>query len=114
MNGFFEAFNASNDEAQRVMGEPWQLVGADGIGIDYQAIDITNLSVEDTTQPGGKFQNATATILLLQSVATRSGVKEASIVVAYGQRLRVQRIGMGGDNSIELICGPVGVKIPKF
>jgi hypothetical protein len=114
MDGFFEVFNASNEEAQRVMGEPWQLVDAEGVAQDYQAIDITNLTVQETTQQGGKYQNATATITLLKSVAGRSGVKEGSVLISYGQRLRVQRIGMGGDNSIELICGPVGVRILKF
>ena len=96
------------------MGEPWQLVDAEGVPQNFVAIDISNLTVEDTAQPGGKFQDATATILLLQSVVTKSGVKEGSIVIAYGQRLRVHRIGKGGDNSTELICGPVGVKMPRF
>jgi hypothetical protein len=114
MDGFFEAFNASNKEAQRVMGEPWQLVDAEGVAQDYQAIDISNLTVQETTQQGGKYQNATATITLLQSVVTRSGVKEGSVLVAYRQRLRVQKLGLGGDNSIELICGPVGVRMQKF
>ena len=114
MNGFFESFNASNEEAQRVMGEPWQLVDAEGSAQDYQAIDITNLTVQETTQTGGKYQNATATILLLKSIVTRSGVKEGSILIAYGQRLRVQKLGLGGDNSTELICGSVGLKTLKF
>lgn len=114
MNDFFKTFNASNEEAQHVMGEPWQLIDAEGIAQDYQAIDISNLTVEESTQQGGKYQNATATIMLLQSVACRSGVREGSVVVAYGQRLRVQKLGLGGDNSIELICGAVGVKMPKY
>ena len=114
MSEFFDAFNQSNEMANQVMGEPWQLVGADGALQDYSALSVSNLTMQEIAQPGGKYQDASATILLLTSVFTFSGVKIGSVVVAYGQRLRVQKIGAGGDNSTELVCGPVGVKMPKF
>ena len=112
---FFKAFNASNEEAERNMGEPWKLLasGSDTLGTEYPAIAIEKLTASSRLAIGGKHLDVGTTILIRRSIAVLSGVAEDRLILARGELLRVREIERDGDDSITLLCGPAGSTIPR-
>src|SRR4051812_23467265 len=114
-NAFFSAFNASNAEAERVMGEPWKLLanGSDAHGTEYPAIAVEKLTATSRLALGGKFGDVSTTLELRKSVAERSGVAKDRLIVVRGEVLRVREIDSDGDDSLTLLCGPPGSTMPR-
>ena len=105
---FFAAFNKSIPIAERVMGEPWQFSG-----VEYTALVIEKMGVQERAQPGGRFHDASATITVSNAVFTNAAVKEGSVISAYGEFMRILRIEADGDAAKTLVCGPVGPQFSK-
>ena len=107
-NAFFKAFNGSNKEAERVMGEPWIFNDT-----EFPAIAIEKLTKTDSAMLGGRYVDMSTTITIRKRFATQSMVKKGSIITARGERLRVSEIDSDGDDSLTLLCGPVGIETPR-
>lgn len=108
MNQFFDAFDASLEEAENVMGVPWKLGGT-----QYTAISAEKLTITDRAVPGGRIKDASVVLLVRDAVVSASGVKKGAIIDYDGEQLRVMSVEREGDASQWLICGPAGVEVPR-
>src|SRR4051794_19651587 len=108
MSDFYDSFDAALMEAERVLGTPWSFNGA-----EYPAVSVEKITVTDRAMPGGRFADATATLVVRLEVVTRSGGKKGSVIVVDGEKLRVIEVDRDGDGSRTLVCGPVGVEVPR-
>ena len=108
MSDFYSSFDAALMEAEWVMGTPWSFNGS-----EYPAVSAEKITVTDRAMPGGRFADATATLVVRLEVVTRSGVKKGSVIVVDGERLRVIEVDREGDRSRTLICGAVGVEVHR-
>lgn len=107
-NSFFQAFNTSLGEAQRVMGETWTLGS-----MEYEAIAMDALSATDRAALGGRFADVTMTVHVSLTTFRNSGVKKGSVLVARGAKLRVSEVLDDGDDARTLLCGPSSVEAPR-
>lgn len=105
---FFDSFNQSLGTAQKVMGEEWSLDNQ-----PFKAIAIEQLSAEERATLGGRFKDVNTSVLVSLETFTASGVKQGSVIVVRGESLRVANVQNEGDAARTLICGPVGVDMPR-
>jgi hypothetical protein len=103
-NPFFDAFDASLCEAERVMGEEWSFNGN-----EYKAIEVDPVTTEMQAMPGGKFRNLSVVVHVRLEVFTSSGVADGSILLVRGDKVRVNRIEKDGDAARVLFCGPAQI-----
>lgn len=105
---FFDSFNQSLVTAQAVMGEDWILDGK-----PYKAIAIDALTAEERATMGGRFKDVNTSVTVALEIFTSSGVKQGSVITVRGEALRVANVQNEGDAARTLICGPVGVDMPR-
>lgn len=104
-----DAWNPSLDAAEQIMGTAFQHKGT-----DYKAVSIEPVTFEQRSTPGGKFSNATVTVMVRKIFSDAAGMAViGQILMVRGQRVRVQEFDDDGDNSVLLICGPAGVEMPN-
>lgn len=105
---FMAAWNPSLDEGERIMGAPFKYEGT-----DFTAVAIEPVTFEQRSTPGGRFNNATVTIVVRKTIASAGGFAiVGKLLTVRGQRVRVNELDDDGDDSYLLICGPAGVEIP--
>jgi hypothetical protein len=106
---FLETFNASLDQAEKEMGEPFFIEG-----VQWQALEIEELTAGARATPGGAYTDVSTSITVSKQTAALSGVKRGTKLTARGVGLRVSRTEVDGDAAVTLLCGPAGVEMPRL
>jgi len=109
------AFNQSLPAAQKVMGEPFTVMGTAAAlqGVEWQAIAIDEITAESGVMLGGKLLETGAVIYVSATVQRESGVDQGTVLVTRGVRVRVAKVGRDGDDSVTLTCEAVGLTTPR-
>jgi hypothetical protein len=111
---FFQAFNSSLPDFEKVFGEEWILVKGSNPGL-YQAIFIETLSISSPKRmKGGKFVDCNTSLDIATCVFNESGVKRDDIIKVGHQQLRVMEMEFDGIDDVTLICGPAQVDVKAF
>jgi hypothetical protein len=110
VSAFFNDFNAALEQAAVEFGESWAIVGS---VVTWPAIAIDTVEASTQATPGGKLAVTKTAVLISRKTELESGVKEGTIVVVRGARLRVGPIRREGDASCWLECGPAGIDVPR-
>jgi hypothetical protein len=111
MADFFTDFNKGLDDAGKVVGAKFQVPPG---GTNYNAISIDKLQLEERDMPGGKFQNVHTVLHVRIKVGQAAGLKDGTLLSAYGETLRLVAIEKEGDDSWTVLCGPAGVEVPDL
>lgn len=106
---FESSFNAGLADAQTVLGQKFTVNGQ-----SYEAISIEKISRAERMMPGGKFQDISTVMEVRVKVAVAAGLAEGVKLSALGENLRVARVEKEGDDSWTILCGSVGVEVPRL
>ena len=109
MNDFEAGFETADLEMERFAGEPWTHEGQ-----VWMAVSVDTLDTSSNPMPGGKFRDGSVSIVVRNAVFLESKIKYGDVVTVREERMRVDHIGNEGAGTRTLICGPAGVKTPKF
>lgn len=110
MKDLFETgFNQGLDDAQAILGQKFTVNGQ-----SYEAVSIDKLSISERGMPGGKFQDVNTLMVVRNKVVQQAGLKDNTVVLALGERLRVAGLEKEGDDSTIVLCGPAGVEVPRL
>lgn len=103
---FFDAFNSVLPDLEASFGEPWSFKGA-----TYPAIAIDRSVDTSREMKGGNYDVSTTSIYVRLSVFNQAGCKEGDIVSARGKEFAILSIDSEGDDSRELVCGPMQIDV---
>lgn len=108
---FIKAWNPGNAAFQKAAGEDFMVAKGAKTG-RYTAISIDEMKTGALSKPGGVIGDNTVVLYVSNEIMDRSGiVKDTTILVVRGERVRVNEIAVDDDDSSSLFCGTTGLSV---
>lgn len=110
LNDFDIGMNGANLDFATVCHETFKILTGGTVG-EATAISIDDMTAEQKLAPGGQIADNVVIIFISSDEMDRANLQEQAKLEVRGRRVRIQTIGISGDNAITLTCTGAGVAI---